>query len=208
MLYHLSTNDSLDFMFPRIPESAADGYEDTSTARICVSNSINGCLNGLEVRVPGDVFNDSMVGTKATIINHGTYPIAQKMAMTADEISFENVKYLIDHPEATIHSLPYPLYHVYVPVLDTRYTGEIVEKAPVFDQSITGEYWITVAIKVVRIGKVIVFSSDRMPDVRKRLLNGRYEMIRSYQFNYHFVQPDHELPHEKFLRCYQVKKDN
>lgn len=206
MLYHLSTNDSLSFMTPRIPESAVPEYEDTQTPRVCVATSINGCLNALEVRVPGDVFDDQCIGTNCALTNTVTLSIAQKMNMSADDISFENVKYLIDHPNATVASLPFPMYYIYIPDIDKTNTAKIVEKAKVFDQSITGEYWITKTVKMICIGKLIVFSCDRLPDVRKKLANGKYDNIRCYQYNYHFVSLDHELPHQKLLKIFADKE--
>lgn len=52
-LYHLSYRDKLpnNILTPRIPESAVKGYEDTTTKRICFSDSIDNCISALQ----GDV---------------------------------------------------------------------------------------------------------------------------------------------------------
>lgn len=52
LLYHLSA-DKLEetILYPRIPETAVDCYEDTQTLRVCFSESIDGALSALQ----GDV---------------------------------------------------------------------------------------------------------------------------------------------------------
>ena len=48
MLYHLSTNENLKVLTPRVPECAVAIYEDVKTKRICFSDFIEGCLSALQ----------------------------------------------------------------------------------------------------------------------------------------------------------------
>lgn len=49
-LYHLSYKHKLKstLLCPRIPYSSVIGYEDTVTPRVCMSDSIDGCLTALQ----------------------------------------------------------------------------------------------------------------------------------------------------------------
>lgn len=68
MLYHLSLDETLTTLTPRIPECAVSIYEDTTTKRICFSDFIEGCLSALQdmprkycVYVPqDDISNDDI----------------------------------------------------------------------------------------------------------------------------------------------------
>lgn len=48
ILYHLSVDDNLTLLTPRIPECAVSIYEDTSIKRVCFSDYIEGCLSALQ----------------------------------------------------------------------------------------------------------------------------------------------------------------
>lgn len=47
-LYHVSSDNKLSKLTPRIPECACLAYEDTDTPRVCCSNSIDGCLSAIQ----------------------------------------------------------------------------------------------------------------------------------------------------------------
>ena len=46
MLFHVSTSDNLNWLFPRVPTFTMPG-EDETTPRVCLGQSINGCFRGL-----------------------------------------------------------------------------------------------------------------------------------------------------------------
>ena len=48
MLYHLSDNNNLTVLTPKVPECAVASYEDVKTKRICFSDIIEGCLSALQ----------------------------------------------------------------------------------------------------------------------------------------------------------------
>ena len=48
MLYHLSTDENLKVLTPKIPKNALPEHEDVKTKRICFSDSIEGCLSSLQ----------------------------------------------------------------------------------------------------------------------------------------------------------------
>ncbi len=48
MLYHLSRDNKLKTLTPKVPECAVPGYEDTETKRVCFSDSVDGCLSAIQ----------------------------------------------------------------------------------------------------------------------------------------------------------------
>ena len=55
MFYHLSTNDNLKVLTPRVPETALAIYEDVKTKRVCFAKTISGCLSALQ-SIPEDYY--------------------------------------------------------------------------------------------------------------------------------------------------------
>lgn len=47
-LYHLSEDNNLTVLTPKIPECATSIYENISTPRVCFGKSISGCLSALQ----------------------------------------------------------------------------------------------------------------------------------------------------------------
>lgn len=48
MYLHLSKDNNLNRLTPKIPESACPHHEDVNTKRVCLSNTIEGCASALE----------------------------------------------------------------------------------------------------------------------------------------------------------------
>ena len=48
MFYHISENPNLSVLLPRIPQSAYVPGEDDTTKRVCVSDSIDGCITAIQ----------------------------------------------------------------------------------------------------------------------------------------------------------------
>ena len=49
LLYHLSIDENLEVLTPKVPRNALSIHEDIETERICFSDSIDGCLSALQV---------------------------------------------------------------------------------------------------------------------------------------------------------------
>ena len=47
-LYHLSEDENLTVLTPRIPKYAVGLFEDISTPRVCFAKTISGCLSALQ----------------------------------------------------------------------------------------------------------------------------------------------------------------
>ena len=70
-LYHLSEDENLTVLTPRIPKYAVGLFEDISTPRVCFAKTISGCLSALQdipctyyVYVPDEEVNIVVPTTK------------------------------------------------------------------------------------------------------------------------------------------------
>jgi hypothetical protein len=58
-LFHISKNDRLEVLKPRIPDNiyTRKGYEENTIKRSCVSTDITGCLAAMGYNIENEVFN-------------------------------------------------------------------------------------------------------------------------------------------------------
>lgn len=191
MLYHLSENPNLKLLEPRVPQSAVPAYEDTETPRICFSNSINGALQALqacpETGYGRNDLHSTWLGDETafdanTMITGGYKTDRMYFLKNYHEYDMDNLSTYIARSYNK-----HPCFYVYAPKRKVR-----SRPAPVFDQKITGEFWVEEPTEVVKLGGIIVISRTPIGDPFKaKMKNGKIHPIEVHAFEFIRTPPEY-----------------
>lgn len=157
MLFHLTDQDDLTELVPKIPR-VNPAFENDTTPRICFAPSINSCLRALNVdtyysldrnryRQTDNPWDEFVVSNERDMATVDLIYNTSKMGLEAVNMSDYIEKNRLE---------PFPIYHVYVP-LDVQYADFIVPyKDEVYDREYTQEVWLLNPCKVKKITSIMV----------------------------------------------------
>lgn len=110
--FFISTNDSLTKLVPRVPDNyfTRHGFEDNTTKRVCLSNSINGCLRAMSRNIEGETFQ--VYSVESASIYTPTTDEVPDCDITGEVCSLETVRlrplFKIKVLEAEYHPIDFP----------------------------------------------------------------------------------------------------
>lgn len=216
MIYHLSENPNLHILTPKVPDSAVDSFEDTTTLRVCFSTSINGCLNALQVNVSNkwikninNKLNSNYYNSLQELNKYGE--IYELDTCWSDIAIYDRLKFIMSVEDFECYNvgnyitkgyIPFPIYYVYIPKHYVEYTPA----TSVFDYEITDEVWVKQEVEVIKIGAILVTGNEKTGNGKKvRMRNGTFTKINKSIYEFIRLSPDYISPITRFK---ELKKKN